>query len=369
MTAREMIDQRLNAKNKKTALVDCIQEIRDISDIQQFDEAKAKEWIIRPILRTLGYHDREIVPEYEVKNNEKVDYTLQVRGKNKVFIEAKRPKTNLEKYQEQLLNYSSRKNPDLAILTNGILWWLYLPRAEGDWDERKFYTIDILGQEIEDIVDKFNSLLSRENVASGEAVQQAESFLKKRQKEKAIRESLPEAWNSVIKEPHESLVKILKERVVKICDFKPENSEIWEFIRDHQEEWLLPLELEQEVPPLVKRPEIQPEHQAKNQRKKPKRMQIDSESYELKNGYEILVNTANWLIDKGDLKPSDCPIKKVQGKSDLINKTGNGLEDCRNLKKGLYIDTHGIIKKTVIPYAQKLLKDYEYDPEMLQIVW
>ncbi len=360
MNAREMIDQRLNAENEKAALVGCIQEIRTISNIRTLNEAKAKQSIILRILSLLNWDiHREIDPEYHVETGkgvatESVDYALQINGENEVFIEAKRPKENLENHQEQLLKYSFKKGVALAILTNGISWWFYLPLKKGDWDDRKFYTIDILEQEIEDIVGKFDLLLSRKNVESGEAFQHAESILESRQREKAIRESLPEVWNSVIKEPPESLVKILIERVVEICDFKPENSEIWEFIRDHHEKWLLSPELEQEVPPLVKRPEIQPEHQAKNQRKKPKRMQIGSASYELENGYEILVNTANWLIDKGDLKPSDCPIKKVQGKSDLINKTGNGLEDCRNLKKGLYIDTHGIIKKNCYTLCQKI---------------
>ena len=42
MTAREMIDQRLNAKNKNAALVGCIQEIRNIPDIHTLNEAQAK---------------------------------------------------------------------------------------------------------------------------------------------------------------------------------------------------------------------------------------------------------------------------------------------------------------------------------------
>ena len=282
---------------------------------------------------------RDIDPEHGLKTRKSVDYTLQVSGKNKVFIEAKSPKEDLkkEKHQDQLFNYSAQKNPDLAILTNGILWWFYLPRAEGEWSDRKFYTIDILEQEIEDTVDKFGLLLSRENVVSGEAVQQAESILKNRQKEKAIRESLPEAWNSVIKEPHELLVEILIETVEEVCDFKPENSEVLRFIRSNQENWLLSSESEQKVP-TTNRPNTKTSRQTKNQTEKSKWMQIDGDNYELKYKYEILVNTANWLIDKGDLKPSDCPIKKVQGNSDLINKTGNNLEDARELKNGLYID-------------------------------
>ena len=273
MTAREMIDQRVKNKEKHSALADCIRKIRKSSDIQQFDEAKAKGWIIKPILEKLGYYDREIVPEYKVKNNDRVDYALQIKKKNKVFIEAKSPKEDLEKekHQEQLFNYSVQKNPDLAILTNGILWWFYLPRAEGAWNERKFYIIDILEQEIEDIVDKFGLLLSQQNVKSGKAVQHAESILKSSQREKIIKESLPEAWNKVIKNavsPDSLLVGLLAETAEEVCGFKLESDEILGFIHSHHKKWLLSPEPEQEVPPPTTPPITTADPRTKKQTKK-----------------------------------------------------------------------------------------------------
>ena len=316
-------------------------------------------------MRTLDYHDREIVPEYEVKNNEKVDYTLQVSGKNKVFIEAKSPKEDLEneKHQKQLFNYSAQKNPDLAILTNGSLWWFYLPRAEGDWDDRKFYTINILEQEIEDIVDKFDLLLSRQNVASGEAVRQAESILENRQREKIVKERLPEAWNKVIRNavsPDSLLVDILAETAEEVCGFKLESDEILGFIRSNYEKWLLSPEQEREVPPPTTG------SQNKNQIGKPKRMQIGSKRYEWGPKKEIFINTANWLIDKGDLKSSDCPVDiGIQKKIIVIDKNPNTLKEPRELKNGLYIDYQ--YSRRAPDYAKRLLEKYRYDPEMLQI--
>ena len=141
------------------------------------------------------------------------------------------------------------------------------PEQRGDWNDRKFYTIDILKQEIKDIIKKFSRLLSRENVASGKAVQHAESILEKRQREKAIRENLPEAWNNVITEPHELLVEILIETVEDDCDFKPENNEILGFIRSHREKWLLSPESEQEVP-TTNHPNSKTSRQTKNQTEK-----------------------------------------------------------------------------------------------------
>ena len=48
----------------------------------------------------LGWGRREIDPEHSLETR-RVDYTLQVSGKNKVFIEAKSPKEDLENEKHQ----------------------------------------------------------------------------------------------------------------------------------------------------------------------------------------------------------------------------------------------------------------------------
>lgn len=103
----------------------------------------------------------------------------------------------------------------------------------------------------------------------------------------------------------------------------------------------------------------------------PKWIQIGSESYELGHQYEILINTANWLINKGHLKPSDCPIKvSSQAKKNyLINSTpthstGKKFSRKKRLKNGLYIESHS---NRAERYAKRLLEKYGYDPAILQI--
>ncbi len=357
------------------ALDDCIKEIRDDPNISTWNEAQAKEWIIRPILDSLSWGRREIIPEYGVETLW-VDYALLINGENKVFIEAKRPSEKLETHQKQLLDYSFGEGVALAILTNGIAWWFYLPLKEGAWNNRKFYTIDILEQEIEDIVDKFSLLLSRENVASGEAVRQAESILKSRQREKIVKENLPKAWNKVIKNavlPDSLLVDLLAETVEEVCGFQPADDEILRFMRSHHEKWLLSPEPGQEVPPPAKRPIIITEPLPKKQTERPKWMQIGDVNYELRYNKEIVVNIANWLIDKGHLKHTDCPLKiSPRAKRSLIDSTpthhtiGKKFTLEVKLKNGLYIETHMSAKQT-IDYSKRLLEKYGYDPEILKI--
>ena len=366
------------------ALSDWIKEIKNDSNISTLNEAQAKRSVIERILEFLDwdmYNYNEVKLEYGVETLW-VDYALLINGENKVFIEAKRPSEKLETHQKQLLDYSFGEGVASAILTNGIAWWFYLPLKEGAWNDRKFYTIDILEQEIEDIVDKFSLLLSRQNVASGEAVRQAESILKSRQKEKIVKENLPKAWNKIIKNavsPDSLLVDLLAETVEEVCGFQPAGDEILGFIRAHQENWLLSPELEQKVPPPINHSGPATDPSPDDSPKKPKRMQIGSESYELRHGLEILVNTANWLIDKGDLKPSDYPIKvvkgtRLKGSRYLINSipkhtehiSGVDFRGGHKLKNGLFIETsHSNPQK--IDYAKRLLALYKYDPEILKI--
>ncbi len=354
-------------------LDDCIKEIRNDSNISTWNEAQAKEWIIRPVLDLLGWGRREIIPEYGVEAR-RVDYALQINGDNEVFIEAKKPGEDLENHQKQLLDYSFGNGVDLAILTNGIAWWFYLPLKKGAWNNRKFYTINILEQETKDIVEKFSHLLSRENVESGGAVRQAESILKSRQRKKIVKENLPKAWNKVIKSavsPDSLLVDLLAETVEEVCGFQPAGDEILGFIRSHQEKWLLSPELEPKVLPPINHSDSATGSQNKNQTERPKRIQIDGASYELEYKYEILVNTANWLIDNGHLKPSECPVKLTsRSKIYFINRLPERAPDLKfwrpqKLKNGLFIEADR--SDIAIENAQKLLKKYGYDPGILKV--
>ena len=348
-------------------LRDCIEKIRNDSDsISAFNEAQAKQSIIEPILDLVNWNTRdynEVKLEHGV-GARRVDYALQINGVNELFIEAKKPGEDLNNHQEQLLDYSFKEGVALAILTNSISWWFYLPLKKGAWDDRKFYTIDILEQETEDIVDKFDLLLSREHIASGKAVEHAESILEHRQREEILKERLPEAWNKMIENavsPDSLLVDLLAETAEEVCGFQPASDEILRFIHSHREKWHLSSALET--------PESS-DGSSKNFGKKSERwMRIGNEDYELKFGCEILVTVANWLIDKGKLQDvEDAPKLKHNGRLPLVcDKIQNSREtDWKRLKNGFYIYTNLKIDDS-IAQAQKLIEHCGYDPKILQL--
>jgi len=197
-----------------------------------FDEAATKQAVILRILKALRwdpFNIDEVYPEYSV-SSKRVDYALRHNGRNKVFIEVKKVNEDLEKHQEQLLNYSFQEGIKLAVLTNGISWWFYLSLREGSWEQRKFYTIEIYDQDSEDIVNKFEDFLSKKNVISDKAIENAENLYKSRQKQYLIKETLPKAWKKIITEPDELLVELLADTTEKLCGYKPDNEMVEQFL-------------------------------------------------------------------------------------------------------------------------------------------
>lgn len=216
---------------------DLIGDIRSNTNIDIFDEATTKQVIILRMLFELGwkiFKADEVNPEYSVANR-RVDYSLRINGSNKVFIEVKKVAEDLENHQKQLLDYSFQEGVELAVLTNGVTWWFYLPLSKGSWEQRKFFAIDIIQQEPEISANRFIEFLSRKNVETETAIRLAESMLKGRVKENEIKKSLPKAWNKIISEPDELLVELINETVEKICGHRAEREQIVSFISEYVE--------------------------------------------------------------------------------------------------------------------------------------
>lgn len=225
----------------KEQLISFIENIRVDKRINSFDEAAGKQGVILPLLSKLGwdvFNIDEVKPEQEAGGGN-VDYALKLNNTNKVFIEVKRPSEDLENHQEQLLDYSFKEGVKLAILTNGLTWWFYLPLHEGSWYERKFYTIDMLQQEPDDVTAKFIDFLSRENIHNGKAVENAEGIYKGQQKQNILRETLHKAWNKIITEPDELLMDLINDTTEKLCGYKADSELIEQFLSTNKSQFSL----------------------------------------------------------------------------------------------------------------------------------
>ncbi len=213
---------------------------RDKRNLARMDEASIKQSIVLRILKELGWNPfdtKEVYPEYPVDNTLKVDYSLRYRSRNKVFIEVKRPSADLKRYQEQLLNYAFKHGVKLAILTNGLVWWFYLPLHEGSWEERRFYSIDILNQSSTLSARKLHELLAKENVISGKALQTAEEMYRDEYRKRTIRNAIRETWEKLIFDEDKALIQLIARSTEELTGLKPDEESISEFLKTLQKKF------------------------------------------------------------------------------------------------------------------------------------
>lgn len=176
---------------------------------------------------------------------------------------------------------------------------------------------------------------------------------------------LDEIWQSLLDKPRD-----LVEGFIPVFDnLIKEGYPEYEFDQNEIESFI-----NERVKELISPPGVGPDIKG-SVGAKPRNMKIGNDSYEIEKSYEILVNTAEWLIGKGKLKKEDCPI--ISGyKWNLVNTrsehrypddSGDKTFKARKkLSNGLYIETK-YSTQNCIKNARKLLGIYGYPRDMLEV--
>ena len=213
-------------------IAQAVEQIRNTVSLSVLDESATKQGVVLNLLSLAGWDTfdvSQVVPEYRV-GNRRVDYALGPRSPNAVFIEVKRPGENLERHQQQLLEYCFQEGVKMAVLTNGRTWWLYLPLQAGSWEQRRFPTIDLEVQEPSVVERLFLEYLSPERVGSGQAVGDAEDLVESQQQAEIIGKTIAAAWTQIVETPDDLLVDLISETTERICGFKPEPELVKQFL-------------------------------------------------------------------------------------------------------------------------------------------
>ncbi len=238
-----------------------IQDLKSNKKLDTFDEASTKQAVVLRLLSFLGwdiFNVDEVSPDFSV-NSFNVSYALRAKNSNKVFIEVKRVHEKLDNHQKSLLSFAAREGVNVAILTNGIIWWFYLPSATGSSQEKWFYSVDLLQQNADDFVPQLIDLLSKTKVTRGQALKTAKS-LNQNKKQKMAADIVPEAWNKLISQPNTILVELLRETTEKICSYKVEAKIIERFLEKNLDKWLItkrPLASAAPPPKIIEVPKIE----------------------------------------------------------------------------------------------------------------
>ena len=217
------------------SLEEFLQHIRDDQSLREKNEAVVCQGMVLPLLRLLGWNPddpEEVFPQFPV-NGRWVDYCLRVNGDSRVFVEAKKADENLENHQEQLLDYGFKCGVEIAALTNGTSWWLYLPLHKGSWEKRKFLVVDIDDQKIETAAAHLRQFLSKEAIADGLVVSKAQQLLVSKERQRRITETLPKVWTAICQGaddlPDEFFAPIYQ-KVESDCGYRPDREQVVGFL-------------------------------------------------------------------------------------------------------------------------------------------
>ncbi len=178
---------------------------------------------------------------------------------------------------------------------------------------------------------------------------------------------LSEVWHSLLDEPEEmvkGLMPVVKSLLIQgYPDIQFGDTEVEELLRERIRDVI-------RGTTEVISEEIGPEVEVSRGGEKPRKMKLAGEVFELRNSWEILTNTANWLIRKGKLKPSDCPVG-IGHKRNLVNthpkhKYGDDFRAPKKLSNGLWLETH-YSTASCINCAKRLLERFGFPPDSLAI--
>ncbi len=348
----------MNNLNEVLPLI--LEKIKKYRSLYERNEQAVRDQIVNPILRSLGWdpeNPEEVQPNISTEEGIP-DYSLIKDGKIILFLEAKKLGMDIEQREviRQLAKYSFNEGTKYGVLTNGAIWVLIRSFKEGTpVSERIVWKTDLENEELPAVIRKLTTI-SKTNI------EHLEVLVKKVQ-------ILDEIWQSLLEEPKEmikGLIPVVKSIITQgYSEYQFEDKEIEDFLRERikkiisgqSEEGALP---DTSMEPISLRSEG------------PRKMKLKDEFFEIRNLYEILVNTANWLIKNGKLKPSDCPVVVGQrSKRYLINKEpkhkdGNNFRAHKKLSNGLYIETH-YNTASCINYARRLLEKFGFSPDILSI--
>lgn len=349
-------------------LVRLINDFKKDRRLVSFDEAATKQAVILRILKALGwepFYIDEVYPEYSV-GGKRVDYALRHNDRNKVFLEVKKVNEDLEKHQEQLLKYSFQEGVNLAVLTNGISWWFYLPLGEGSWEQRKFYTIEIYDQDSEDIASKFEDFLSKENVISDKALANAQNLYKSKQKQYLIKETLPKAWEKIMTEPDELLVELLAEITEKLCGYKPDNEIVEKFLTKVSQEAVT--QPKREISPSGQLPsgKISRRPWGRYSGKSIVAFNFKGVRYPVRSWKEMLIRIINLMLS-AHREQFDKVLNLVGRKRPYFTRNPNELRSPERVNNtNIYIETN-LSANSIVKLSKSVISLFGYKEENLSI--
>ena len=217
-----------------------IKDLKSNKKLSSFDEASTKQAVVLRMLSFFGwdiFNVDEVSPNYTA-NSSHVSYALRIGDSKKIFVEVKRIGEKLDNHQKKFVEIASAEGADMAVLTNGVMWWFYLTSSKGSWQQKWFYSADLFSQEPDAFVPLLVNLLTMNKVSKGQALKTAKNLFRDK-KQKMAADFLPKAWNQIISQPNKIFIELLSLQTEKLCGYKVDIKSIETFMGEHVNEWLI----------------------------------------------------------------------------------------------------------------------------------
>ena len=342
-------------------LVEFIKKLQSEGRFHNLDEAALKQGVVLKILSLLDWDPfdlDDIQPEHSVEGG-KIDFSLKQNDPNRVFLVVRKG-NDFSKPEEELLNHSARGNARIGVLTNGFTWWFYLPLLQGSADEKKFLALETWTKEADEISENLRQFLSKGNVTSGKSLKQAEEIYHTRQRAFLVKEFLPKAWETIMKEPEKWLAEPLAEVTKSLCGYKPDMDILREFIHSRGE-------TKAEVsPPVMKpKPSVTPVkgkatiHGEDYAGKSLAAFTFKDKRYEVKSWKAMLIRVCETVIPqyKGDL---DVLFTLSERGKDYFSRSPYEFLNCEKVSgTNIYVDV-GLKAKEMVDLVYKILLLFGY---------
>lgn len=396
---------------EKMSIEECLKKISEIrKDDISGSEENVRQKVIIPFFDCFGHiHQTDIE---HTTNRGSVDVFLKgLPDNSSVIVEVKPIHKKIEANEiSQLKGYVEDTNALLAIISNGENFQIYSPY----WRGKAFETTLIFNfnrRDLQDdtLVEELDKILNRESLING----RTHKFLFQRESQIDGRINVENDCKHLEKQNHELKLKFKEanceeainhlmkfktamgenitkeEAITEILNNKHDLEEIYSVIKQNKNRIMENYELLeskkiiglQEIKPLIiipKRDDLTSgkidESEKKNEQ--PTKMNIGPKFYEIRYSNEILINTANWLIENDKLKKSDCPISagtirnlinvEPMHKNEGKGKSGQKFRSPKTLSNGLFIET-SYTTENCISCAHKLLKKYSNNRYTLEV--
>lgn len=293
----------------------------------QSNENEVRRTLVEPVLEVLGWNIRsleDVRSELRTEDNQILDYMLRKKGRDLLVVEVKAQREKLENHLNQLALYCSSLGVLFGVITDGATWILFKTFEEGvKARERIVFSVDTREDDT-----SFSKLLRLSKNRIDELGLLKEQML-----------TFQEVWDQALENP-EFLVDAIQPH---FRDMLKEKGDTVEFRDDDLRMFLI-----EQVVDLTGTASVLPPAGAAEKtppRKGPKgTMWIGEKSYPIKTYNEIIVNTAEWLIEAGHLTHELAPIN-LGRKRYLINTSrktpeGKPMISPKKLSNGLFVEAN-----------------------------